>query len=480
MRAIVVAATALILFGVAFESHWFPLGLPSEWAWEPLSPESNFQPSSWFAFALSFLLALGMAAGIFKALRVLGQSSRGWFLAAIGLACLLGSVFQLSVEIASPTGLAKWCMFAGEGADGYYRHVRRNVPSVGHALREHAQFCATHCYPHLTTNPVGWVVVHRALLSFYEAWPAMARAAFGYELAEMTQGYEDLVGVRLPYADRASLMTIAYGSRLVGWMVGLPVAWLVWMRAGRNAALAAAAASYLIPASIMFAPRSDTAYPTVAALILALSYYAVRRASWPAAAAAGALVAGGTMFSLCFSVVGVMAAVMVSLEFFERRHVDIKAVVAASAGLALVLLIPLAFGYEPFRTWWMNLESNEKIIGDRSRWWAIANPIEMAVAMGLPVAIFLAFRVAADIRERRLDSLLIGWLAALSLLDLSGASLGEVARLWIFAMPIGVALGVERLDLSSRSGRLAIAGLVLLQAVSCILLSRQLVVMALA
>jgi len=191
-------------------------------------------------------------------------------------------------------------------------------------------------------------------------------------------------------------------------------------------------------------------------------------------------VAAGMMFSLCFSVVGVIAAVTVSLEFFERRRVDIKAVIAVSAGFALVVLVSLACGYEPFRAWWMNLESNEKIIGDRSRWWALINPVEMAVAMGLPAAVFLAFRGAADIRERRLDSLLIGWLLALLFLDLSGAGLGEVARLWIFFMPVGVALGVERLDLSSRSGRLAIAGFILLQAVSCIMLSRQLVVMALA
>ncbi|MDE2471232.1 MAG: hypothetical protein KGL35_21485, partial [Bradyrhizobium sp.] len=120
---------------------------------------------------------------------------------------------------------------------------------------------------------------------------------------------------------------------------------------------------------------------------------------------------------------------------------------------------------------------NKQIIGGRTAWlWMAINPLEMAVAMGLPAAVFLLGRILDDLRKRRFDALLIAWLSALLMLNFSGASLGEVARLWIFAMPVGVALAVERLDSSSRRGRLVIGGCLLIQAVSCIMLSRELVV----
>lgn len=481
MRLLTVAAAVLFFFGVAFELQSFPLGLPSEWDWERLGPESQFQPSSWAAFLLSFVLAAVLAGIVCKACDRAAHLSRRAYLALIGVVCLIGAVFQLSVEIAAPAGLAKWCLFAGEGADGYYRHVRRNVPTLKHALRGHADFCSEHCLPHLTTNPVGWVVVHRALLDFYEARPELARAMYHWELTEIGHGYINFVGVQLSFVDRAALLTLAYSSRLIGWMIGLPIAWLVSMRFGRSPAVAATAASYLVPASMMFAPRSDTVYPTFAALVLALAYYAVNRSSSIAAAFAAVLIAIGMQFSLCFSVLGGMAAILVGLELYRERRVGAKLAVVASIAFALVALSPLAFGYDPLHVWQLNLKNNALILSERSRWlWAAVNPLEMAAAMGPPAAVFLAFRGLVDVRNRRFDALFISWASFLLLLDLSGASLGEVGRLWIFAMPIGVALAVESLDTTSPRGRFGIVGLLVLQAMSCILLSRQLVVFGFA
>ena len=285
------------------------------------------------------------------------------------------------------------------------------------------------------------------------------------------------MGVQLPFVDRAALLTLAYASRLIGWMIGLPIAWLVSMRFGRGPALAATAASYLVPASMMFAPRSDTVYPTFAALVLALAYYAVNRSSWIAAALAAALIAIGMQFSLCFSVLGGMAAILVGLELYRERRIGAKLAAAAAAAFALVALLPLAFGYDPLHVWLLNLKNNALILSERSRWlWAAVNPLEMAAAMGPPAAVFLVSRGVSDVRNRRFDALFVSWAAMLVLLDLSGASLGEVARLWIFAMPIGVALAVEVLEVTSSRGRLVVAGFIALQAMSCIVLSRQLVV----
>jgi len=100
--------------------------------------------------------------------------------------------------------------------------------------------------------------------------------------------------------------------------------------------------------------------------------------------------------------------------------------------------------------------------------------------MGLPVAIMLVVRLTSEARglcaHGRFDPLAITWLVIVLVLNFSGLNLGEVARLWLFLMPLGAALAAEPVG-DAAWGRKAAAGmLVLLQGGACLVLARDLTV----
>jgi hypothetical protein len=71
--------------------------------------------------------------------------------------------------------------------------------------------------------------------------------------------------------------------------------------------------------------------------------------------------------------------------------------------------------------------------------------------------------------------LLCSWAAILAVLDLNGTNRGEACRLWLFMMPIAALLAVEWLPLLARWFRPTIAALLVLQALNCVVLDRDLV-----
>jgi hypothetical protein len=473
-----VAAAALALFAVAFDRQWFPLGIPEEWVWDRLR-NSNFAKKEFTAFVLSAIVAVGLAALVARCLPIADRLGRRAFLSLIVAICLLGALFQLSVEISSPQGLCKWGLLCSEQIESYFVVSQRDCKSVSDALVNHRRRIEKLPPHHASVNPAGWYVVDRAVIEFYESHPTAAERVFQQTPDEMAWFYFSVMGRRYPYAVHASLATIVLINRLASWLVGLPIAWLVTMRVGRRAALVAAAACYLAPAHIMFAPRVDTVYATFAATILALSCYASRARSWRVAALAGALAGGGLFFSLSYLVVAAIAGIFAAGEWWKTGRPDYRALAAATGAYVTAACLPLVAGYEPFGVWSINLAKNSQFnaLWRGSAWWRVVNPLEFAVGLGLPVAALLLFRLWHDVRKRRFDTLLWSWLAVLALLDISGANQGEVARLWIFMMPLAIALAVEWLGYEAPRASLAIVCVILLQAAACVVLARDLAVM---
>lgn len=472
------AAAALGLFAVAFDRHWFPLGIPDEWVWDRLR-NSYFAKKDFAAFALSAMLAIGLAFFVVRCVPTTDRLRRRGYISRILGVCLLGAMFQLSVEISSPQGLCKWGLLCSDQIESYFIVSHRDCQSVADALLNHRQRIENLPPHHSSVNPAGWYVLDRAIIEFYEGHPAAAERVYQYTPDEMGWFYFSVLGRRYPYAVHATLATIVLVNRLASWLIGLPIGWLVAMRFGRRAALVATAACYLVPAHVMFAPRVDTVYPTFAAIIWALSYYAARSRSWPVAALAAALAGGGLFFSLSYLVVTAIAGAMALGEWWRARRVDYRSLAAAVVAFVTAALVPLVAAYEPFSVWSINLAKNAQFneLWRGSVWWRAVNPLEFAVGVGLPAATLLLFRICHDVRRRQFDALLWSWLAVLTLLDLSGANRGEVARLWIFMMPLAVALAVEWFDLDASRARWTVVAALLLQAAACIVLARDLAVM---
>jgi hypothetical protein len=331
-------------------------------------------------------------------------------------------------------------------------------------------------------------------------------------MTEVLDHLEANQGAVIPRADRATIATVALASRAAAILVVLPVAWLVRIRSSRSAAWLAAAVAGLVPASILFAPRSDTVYPTFAALELALCCHAVRSKSVVAAAAAGLVLFAGLFMSLVFAAVAALGICLVGLEVLASRRPSgagstvagphahggadsqqlakrpmlpwIRLLAAAAAGLLLgPALLYLVWDHNVLECWSINLAKNSEFykLVDRSYWsWVLVNPIELALAMGLPAAILLVMRLSGEVRglfaQGRFDPLAIAWLAIVVALNFSGLNLGEVARLWLFLMPLGAALAAEAVAEAAWGRKAAGGGLVLLQGGACLVLVRDLTV----
>jgi methylthioxylose transferase len=257
----------------------------------------------------------------------------------------------------------------------------------------------------------------------------------------------------------------------------------------REVALLAAAVSGLVPAAILFAPRQDSFFPTISALVLALAHGAVSGQSSLRAAMAGMVLWLGMFISLAFAVVGLMAGLFVAQEYLMQRGKGpsfFRLWVAAVGGWFIgPLLIYAAWGANVFDIWDFNLTKNDEFYQLNVRTfhlWVWVNVVEFAVAVGLPVALFASIKAIGEGRRfttgRHYDTLAISWLAVLGLLNFAGVSRSEVARLWLPFAPFAALFAAEtlvRFDPAAR--RWCVAAFILLQASTCIILARHVCVM---
>jgi hypothetical protein len=282
--------------------------------------------------------------------------------------------------------------------------------------------------------------------------------------------------INVPLDEQATLATVAGFSRLICFAGAIPAAWLAAARFGRKAALAAASAVLLLPVEPLFAPRSDTVYPAVALFVLALSHSAWERRSWVVAGLAGAVLGVGTFFSMSFFAVGGLAAFYVTGQSLStKKRPPVAAICAAPLSWLAVVAVIYAVGHNSWATWGANLAKNAEFNGlYRQSYgkWTVVNLLEFGAALGVPLVVFLAGRVAV---LRRCDPLLCAWAAIVAVLDLGGANRGEACRLWLFLMPIAALLAVEWLPTLGRWFRVSLAAVLLLQALTCVILDRNLV-----
>ncbi len=314
-----------------------------------------------------------------------------WFVLSLVGCIALGGMFQFFLEIAAPYSLQKWAVLH----HGFRAAARLKFDDVSSVLQNHAVVAEELEPNHVSANPAGWIVIYRALLSFFDAHPRLAQAVWNLEPHEIAWALKQNFATPLP--DQAAIALVALFSRLLAVAVGLPVAWLVCQRFGRPAALAACAMANLVPAVPLLAPAVDTVYPTFAALIVALSYYASERRSAPAAGAAGGLVAVGMFFSLCFLVVAGLCALMVALRAVTGHRPTTRSMLAAGgAWLTVVMLFAVALNHRAWESWSVNLVKNHEFnacCGCTYGVWVGVNLLELAVAMGIPATVFLLARI---------------------------------------------------------------------------------------
>jgi methylthioxylose transferase len=427
---IVIATQSIIVlaFSAALLGKRFPLGVAGEWEW----PRIVVSPSAIdVCLAAAGASAYAAFAGLgWRALvRVSGAAPQRQALWLAGLV-VAGVAAQAAIQSGAPLGygLTKWVAIGLPGSSGYYTVAKTKMDDSKRFWADYPQWVKSQDSLHVGTHPPGLFLASRAMLDVMRASPTFARAVDDHLPGAVESGFREILGP-LPRADRAALALIGALTMLACAATCVPV-YLLGRASGLEAPAAWAAAALwpLVPAAILFQPTADTAFPLLSASALAL----VARQRPAASCAAGVVLGLGMQFSLVFLPIGLIAALTSPIARGSARR---RIALIAWIGLgffAVTLGVWIVSSANPFAIWWSNQRNHGRFYLEYPRSylaWVVANPIELAIALGLPATIWMA------IGARRAPIAAWATMGVLVLLTVSGKNLSEVARLWLPLMP---------------------------------------------
>ena len=348
--------------------------------------------------------------------------------------------------------------YAGEARRA--EHVGAYLAAYAHQLQESAERRVPHRV-HLDTHPPGLVLVFVGLERFYDALPSVRRAVESWALRDSPSLAVLLrpgaFAIRHPIAvslTAAHLFIVAASlAPLLCFAAARPIL-------GRDAALAAAGLTALIPGTHLFNPSADQAFPTVTLLLCYVAVKAVMTRKWFWGVGFGLVLYGATFvhigFGLVAVVVGVAAVLAWRAEAPERRVMELlaaywrPAAAAVAAFLGVVLVAYALFDYSTFRVGWLCARNNGVFYESwgRTYWpWVVVMPFEFAVSLGFGLALVAGggwlHEAAGVVRHRSFwgrSAVLLASGALVLAMDVLGLTLGEAARLWLFLTPL-VAVG---------------------------------------
>jgi hypothetical protein len=474
---LILQAALVALLAVGVKTGLMPLGIRGEWEWLRLG-KTALVSWDWLALAGLGVAAYAGFAGL--GLRALAARATGWA-EARWLAALLAAA--IAVQVAIPMGaapgydLSKWASVNYlPGSAGYFQVARQQaVRDPWRFLAEYPEWIRSQDSLHIGTHPPGLIIVQCVLLEAMERSAALADVLLDHMPPSVEAGFRAFAGQDpqpLTRAERAALYATSLLTLLA--CAGAVVPLYLLARAGlpAPAAWAAAALWPMAPAANLFQPVADTCYPFLSTSAWALAAWSVpllgaalqtppvgrpevsRGATCPPktdgslaglllAVFSGIVMAFGMVFTLAFLPVGLIAALIIvsdrSLSLTRRAAL----IFATGAGFLVVVLGGwLATGADPFVVWLWNLHHHARFYDEYPRTyslWLWANLIELAIAIGLPVMVWL---VAGLLSARTVPWSVWATLLVLALVNLTGRNLGEVARLWmLFMTPLLLAAG---------------------------------------
>jgi hypothetical protein len=435
---------------VGIRARLVPLGIRGEWEWMRLPA---WAWPVWESLLLAVLAVVAYSAFAAWGLRAFsaGASPRSEPLWVVGL-LVTAIVVQAIVSIGAPAGydLSKW---AGvnylPASAGYFKIAREQAaPDPWKFLSEYPVWIRSQDSLHIGTHPPGLIATQSLLLQTMKANPALVKALLGVMPAPVEAGFRAFAAEDphplLP-SERAALYATALLTLLACAGTAVPLYFLVRSALPAPAAWLAAALWPLAPAANLFQPLADAAYPFLSTAALALVAWSARLwngssrpnlAAVSLALAAGAVMAFGMFYTMAFLPVGAMAGLIIVISVSNGWVTRCVLLAATGAGFLVLLLAGWALLHaNPFVIAIWNLHHHARFYSDYPRTyrlWLLANPIELAVAMGLPSVVWCLFGVLSP---RKVPVSFWAALLVLALVNLTGRNMGEVARLWMFFIP---------------------------------------------
>ncbi len=454
---LILQAGLVILLSVAVGTGLIPLGIRGEWQWGRVKPTVKL-PWDWLT--LAGLGVAGYAGFVAIGARALVARASRWSEARWLVALFLAAI---AVQVAIPTGapdeydLTKWAYVNYlSGSTGYFKIARDQATQhPWQFLAKYPEWIRSQDSLHIGTHPPGLIVAQCILLRTMDQNPALAGLLLSYIPPSVQVGYRQLEGMDgrpIRQSERASLYATALLTLLACAGTVVPIYLLARLAMPAPAAWAAAALWPLAPAANLFQPGADTTYPLLSTSAWALVAWAVhfqqaRDRPDPAALLlatfSGLVMAFGMIFTLAFLPVGLITALFVCLDGSISLRMRAILILATGAGyLAFVLAGWMSTGADPFIIWGWNLHHHARFYDEYPRTyslWLWVNPIELAIAIGLPTVVWC---VAGLLAPRAVPLSVWATLIVLVLVNLTGRNMGEVARLWmLFTPPFFIAAG---------------------------------------
>lgn len=439
--AIVLLSAFVLVTGLllAVRSKAVPLGVPGEWEWlrVPVGP-------TLIDLALAGLGCLGFAFFVGAGMRSLSRKAgpwreAGWLSALAVLSVGIQGVAQSGAPVGY--GLEKWVIaLSQKGSNGYFHVAREEIHDLGTFLSAYPEWIQRQDALHIGTHPPGLVVTQSLLLKTMEGSPPAARFVLEHAPDAVSQAFRYFdTRSPMPTAERATLVLTGLATLVCCGLTVTPLYLLARSSLSAGGAWFASALWSLAPSAILFQPTADTAFPLLSTTAMALAAWSSRLGRWhgPAmAAACGAMLGLGMQFSLAFLAIGLIVALtFLTAPGLPIRHKSLLILMTGVGFLGVTGVVWLTTSANPWVVWWWNQKNHGRFYVEypRSyRAWLLANPVELAVGIGLPATTWAGIAWFGPREAPRVSLAAVGTLV---LLTIGGRNLSEVARLWLPIMP---------------------------------------------
>lgn len=457
-RLAVVAAAVTILYvvGLAFNiTPW--LRGPEEWRWAYAVPGTL---SRLWLPAVLLVGYIGLVVLLLKRETLSGRQMGLLLLAAV----LMTPALQLALlYMDHPDVRAPLFYRTVSSSSGGFFEVGVNAANIPEFLANFPEHMSR--YPvHPQRHPPGIPLLFAAGRLLFDRMPATAG-----QISDVFRPYQchNLPLMALPDSAIAGALVQMVVPLLLG-LVVLPLHRLGREWYGETAALRAAALWPLIPSVALWATRWNHLYAFFTLASFLAVHYALERHRQRGFFLSGFIVSLASFFSFGnFALAGFLGIYGLIWLLAHRRPFEWgwygQAAVLFVAGLGSIWLIAWLVLDLSLLSLWRTAMDVHLGLG-RSYWtWLFFHLYDFLVFLGLPLAVLWLARLPRSFRafSMKPDIPLLAFFVALVLLDLSGTSQGEVARVWAFLLPLALITAVGRMEQS----RLLLPALLVLLAV---------------
>lgn len=468
----------LIQLCLIWGSDW-PLGIPDEWTWARGGISLFELWNLWPALLAGVSLTLFVALASGRCEQASRREIAGWLM-VLWMGGALWSLAALS-SIPGIAGLSRvpFVLFYTRSS-GYFTQARDDAGDLRQFLATYRERIADSSVPenylHMGTHPPGLTTAFVGILRLCESSPMLRDALLASRPASVRESFELIrtLTAHDPHpiqpSEEAAIWLAAVLVILMSAGTCVPLFLLARRTVSRRAAWWGAAFWLLVPAVLVFFPKSDVMFPCLAMWIQWFWLEGVDRQSIRFGAAAGLLIFFAVCLSLAFAPIGLILVLQGWLinvrsnageaTLRPARVMLSRLRVFLGAGSLFVAGIGMAFLWGKINlidVWLQNLRNHAAFYQHATRSylsWLIENPMELGFSLGLPLGLLAgagAVQLGASLlstesqdssQNRRtwlwkhLD--LIIPLMVWCLLWLSGKNMGEAARLWCFLMPYAV------------------------------------------